>query len=101
MSFLFHQIWGSLFFFKVTGQVFFFEVHSGEAKCTLFHISWYYITASLSYSFGKSYCSEDQLPECKLVSNINSELKLQVKMVTVAYSCHWAWQEIYFAVAEK
>lgn len=61
------------------GQVIFFEVHSGEAKCTLFPISWYYVTASLSYSFRKSYCSEDQPPECKLVSNINSELKLQVK----------------------
>lgn len=43
----------------------------------------------------------EQPTKCKQVSDIKSELNLQVKTGTLAYSCPWAWQEIYFAVAEK
>lgn len=66
----------------------------------LTHI-WYYITDNPSIFLWGSYCSEEQPTKCKQVLDINIELKPKVKMGTLAYSCPWAWQEIYFAVAEK
>lgn len=91
---------GSTLFFKVRGSSVNLLYSALWEKGDTFFFLCYIIDDPSIFLWG-TYCSLEQPTKCKQVSDIKAELNLQVKTGTLAYSCLWAWQEIYFAVAEK